>query len=338
MSSKKWAYYNDNDPFVCEWARNLIKANLVMDGEVDCRDINTVDPKEIGKFVQAHFFCGILGWPYALRLAGWPENRPVWTGSCPCQPFSCAGKGKGDEDNRHLWPAFRRLIEIGKPPAVFGEQVASKDGRLWLDGVRIDLEDLGYAVGAADLCAAGCGAPHIRQRLFWVADRQNNRLEYAMYDSFGRVSTPRSGSTNRVADTKDDHGRGRECGAQAGIGQDGIRWRGPASGGFWSDSIAIPCADGKWRRVPGRVGNSMQERRHAAIPASRTHERLFWESIAKDAKGRIPENKQHDFEVEPALFPLADGILNRVGTLRGAGNAIVPQVAAEFIGAFMDVS
>jgi len=310
-----------------------------MDGEVDCRDINTVDPKEIGKFVQAHFFCGILGWPYALRLAGWPENRPVWTGSCPCQPFSCAGKGKGDEDNRHLWPAFRRLIEIGKPPAVFGEQVASKDGRLWLDGVRIDLEDLGYAVGAADLCAAGCGAPHIRQRLFWVADRQNNRLEYAMYDSFGRVSTPRSGSTNRVADTKDDHGRGRECGAQAGIGQDGIRWRGPASGGFWSDSIAIPCADGKWRRVPGRVANAeTTERRGLRKKHSRRRPSEAGRSSCANRVGfQEAPRMEPELEIESALFPLADGLPNRVGILRGAGNSICPQVAAEFVMAFMDV-
>ncbi len=99
-----------------------------------------------------------------------PEDRLVWTGSCPCQPFSCAGKQKGTQDERHLWPEFRRLITECHPPIIFGEQVASKLGREWLAGVRADLEALGYAVGAADLCAAGATAPHLRQRLYWVAD------------------------------------------------------------------------------------------------------------------------------------------------------------------------
>ena len=103
------------------------------------------------EFTQCHFFAGIGGWSLALRLAGWPEDREVWTGSCPCQPFSCGGLRKGHADERHLWPAFYKLINLGKPSAIFGEQVASKDGREWLCGVRADLEGIGYAVGAADL-------------------------------------------------------------------------------------------------------------------------------------------------------------------------------------------
>src|SRR5690606_16537880 len=83
--------------------------------------------------------------------------------------FSVAGLGRAEADARHLWPEFLRLIEDGRPAVVFGEQVASKDGRRWLARVRADLEALDYAVGAADLCAAGVGPPHIRQRLYFVA-------------------------------------------------------------------------------------------------------------------------------------------------------------------------
>ncbi len=162
------AYYNEFDPTAAEWLRNLMAAGEITQGEIDARSIKEVSCGDVPD--RAHFFAGIGGWEEALRLAGWDPARPVWTGSCPCQPFSGAGKKKGTADARHLWPDFRELIRIGRPPTVFGEQVASKDGRLWLAGVRADLEGMGYRFGAADLCAAGLGAPHIRQRLFWVAD------------------------------------------------------------------------------------------------------------------------------------------------------------------------
>ena len=165
------AYYNEFDKSAAAWLRELIKEGLIADGIVDERSIVDVDPRELGEFGQCHFFAGIGGWSYALRIAGWPDDRSVWTGSCPCQPFSTAGNRRGVEDERHLWPEFRRLIAQRRPAVVFGEQVAAKAGREWLAGVRADLEALGYGVGAADLCAAGVGAPHIRQRLYWAALR-----------------------------------------------------------------------------------------------------------------------------------------------------------------------
>lgn len=162
-------YYNEHDPKAAAWLRELIARGHIAPGVVDERSIEDIAPSELTQYTQCHFFAGIGGWSLALRLAGWPDDRPVWTGSCPCQPFSTAGKGKGVADERHLWPAFKWLISKCQPPVVFGEQVASKDGREWLAGVRADLEDLDFAVGAADLCAAGIGAPHIRQRLYWMA-------------------------------------------------------------------------------------------------------------------------------------------------------------------------
>ena len=103
-------YYNDSDPYVVQWLRNLIAAGHLPAGEVDERSIVEVQPDDVAAFTHCHFFAGIGGWALAMRLAGWPGERPLWTGSCPCQPFSAAGKQQGTADARHLWPEFFRLI------------------------------------------------------------------------------------------------------------------------------------------------------------------------------------------------------------------------------------
>ncbi len=163
------AYYNEIDPFAAQWLRNLIKGEHIAPGEVDERSIADVRASDLDGYTQCHFFAGIGGWSYALRLAGWSDTRPVWSGSCPCQPFSAAGKGGGGADDRHLWPHWRRLIGECKPATIFGEQVAAAIGWGWLDAVCADLEAEGYATGSAVLGAHSVGAPHIRQRLWFVA-------------------------------------------------------------------------------------------------------------------------------------------------------------------------
>ena len=171
------AFYNENDPYAAEWLRNLIDAGEIPPGVVDERSITEIQPGDLAGCCQVHLFAGIGGWPLALRIAGCPDDAPVWTGSCPCQPFSVAGAGAGTSDARHLWPDFNRLVRECRPTAIFGEQVAQKAGRAWLAGVRADLEASGYAVGASDLPAACVGAPHIRQRLWWVAYADGGRRE-----------------------------------------------------------------------------------------------------------------------------------------------------------------
>lgn len=181
------AYYNERDAFSAAWLRELIAAGVIAAGVVDERPIQEVKASDVEGFTQAHFFAGIGVWSYALRLAGYPDDRPVWTGSCPCQPFSAAGARRGFDDERHLWPTWFALIGQCRPLVVFGEQVSSDDGLAWVEAVQADMEGQAYAFGAADTCAAGFGAPHRRQRLYFVADSGSDglRSQNAGHDAGG---------------------------------------------------------------------------------------------------------------------------------------------------------
>lgn len=139
------AYYNEFDPYAAHWLRNLIAAGHIAPGDVDERSIEDVHPDDLKHYTQCHFFAGIGVWSLALRRAGWPDDRPVWTGSCPCQPFSSAGQGAGFDDPRHLWPSWAWLIGKLRPATIFGEQVARAPD--WVRLVRSDLVAMGYAVG-----------------------------------------------------------------------------------------------------------------------------------------------------------------------------------------------
>lgn len=220
---KKWHYYNEIDTYAAEWIRNLIKKGHVPDGEVDTRSIVDVEPDDLKGFIQCHWFAGILGWPLALRIAGWDEGREIWSGSCPCQPFSVAGKGKGTADERHLWPHFHRLIAARRPKVVVGEQVSGKAGYGWLDGVRLDLEGEGYTCEGFDIPACSVNAPHIRQRLYWVAmvnpDRAGQREQcWPVSMESEQSGAERAGSSDMAdADSSEPGSRRGDAGEMRGV-------------------------------------------------------------------------------------------------------------------------
>jgi DNA (cytosine-5)-methyltransferase 1 len=242
------AYYNEIDPYAAQWLRNLIDAGHIAPGVVDERSIEDVLPDDLRGFTQCHFFAGIGVWSLALRKAGWPDRRPVWTGSCPCQPFSTAGSGAGFADERHLWPSFFHLITQLAPSVIFGEQVASSAVGPWVDLVHADLEALGYAFGAVPFPSAGVGAPHIRDRLFWVghADdaRQHALLRAEQNDPVENLrGSETSGSLGQLAARYESQlERIREAFTEPA---------GPVNG-FWRDADWLFCRDDKWRPVePG---------------------------------------------------------------------------------------
>jgi DNA (cytosine-5)-methyltransferase 1 len=178
----KWTYYNEYDPNAAEWLRQLILSGEIPEGTVDERSIVDVakDPDSIKSFRQHHFFAGIGVWAYSLRQARWDDDRPIWTASLPCQPFSSAGSQKGFEDDRHLWPHFFKLVQELKPGICLGEQVSSKPAYEWFDVVAGDLEAEGYAAAAIDMAGGCVGAYHKRQRFFWAAildDPDSKRLQ-----------------------------------------------------------------------------------------------------------------------------------------------------------------
>lgn len=297
-----WAYYNEFDKFAAAWLRELIRRGLIADGFVDERPIQNVSPDDVAEYRQCHWFAGIGTWSYALRQAGWPDDRPVWTGSCPCQPFSAAGKRKSHDDDRHLWPVWFDLIKKCRPVTVLGEQVASRDGLAWFDAVCSDMESEGYAVGAVDIPACGVGAPHIRQRCYFVAEsqrsgREGQRLHLPIRGSREAVPVPSGTSpTGELADCiqpgLEGYGRDERNGSQPGRKSADEAGSTPSRGpvnGFWRDAIWIPCRDGKLRPT------------------------------------------------QPGTFPLAHGAAARVGRLRGYGNAIVAPVATELIKAVMEI-
>lgn len=222
------AYYNENDPEAVAVLHELITAGVIAPGHVDSRSIKEVTPNDIAGYTQCHFFAGAGLWSVGARLAGFPDDRPVWSASCPCQGESLAGKRLGADDPRHLWPDLYRLIRSARPPIIVGEQVAAAAGTHWLDGMCADLEVEDYSARAVDIPACAIDAPHQRNRLYWIAvgDAISSRLE-----------------------------------GQRGHGHDGAGWAQPyrsaspadgRNGSWFADAEWIQCHDEKARRAkPG---------------------------------------------------------------------------------------
>ena len=355
-------YYNEIDPYAAQWLRNLIEAGHIAHGIVDERSITDVKPADLAGYTQCHFFAGIGVWSHALRQSGWPDSRPVWTGSCPCQPFSAAGNQKGTADERHLWPVWFNLIRECRPPVVVGEQVEAAIRHGGLDLVQTDLEGEDYACGAVGIPAAGVGAPHIRQRLWFVAN--DTRVGQSGVSGRWQTRVTECGEMGRLADAANNghfaadglretvkpsgeagaHGVGQFArgGNNSGLADaDSGRYDGRATtagqqegasprlaNGGASGELADDIDAGSQGRLPG---GAYERRQDQHGHAGRDGATSFWDNCdwlsCRDGKYR---------PVESGTFPLAHGSTARVGRLRAYGNAIVPQAAQALIEAYLE--
>lgn len=336
------AYYNEIDPYAAQWLRNLIAAGHIAPGDVDERSIVDIQPDDLKGYTQVHLFAGIGGWSYAARLAGWPDERPLWSGSEPCQPYSVAGKGLAEADERYLRPHVHRLVSACRPAVYVGEQVAAAAGRNWLDRVHSDLESIGYTCRSVVVPACAVDAPHRRDRLWFVADSQCERRERREGSADRNepdgpdarwveehCGTPGVREDARCGCDNVDNALGARLEGQRRHGPDGNESRRvdqiaigstAAAGGTVSD--ANQPGEGEGREQRGRqfsgIGGNSSYRPWAGSQGA----------IGADGKAR---------RIEPGIRLLAHGVPARVGKLRAYGNAIVPQVAAEVIASYMDI-
>ena len=305
-------YYNEFNPEAAAWLRELIKQKHIADGEVDERSIIDVQASDIRGFTQCHFFAGIGGWSYALRLAGWTDDKPVCTASLPCQPFSVAGAQKGIDDERHLLPHFIELVKQCNFQTIFGEQVPGAIKHGWLDDICTEMEREKYRVGQIVLTAAGEGAPHIRQRLYWVANRlpdpASTRLEGRKRQGIQGRGAGFAVSGSGLGNTKHDGHNANQIGrglSESEIESGMLKFEG--SDTEWSDPYWIYCRDKKYRPI---------------------------ESSIKPLVNGIPKGVVRGGNISEE-FDANNTQEARAMRLKGYGNAIVPQVASSFIQAFM---
>jgi len=357
-------YYNEFDKKKCAALKTLIEDGHISKGDIDDRPIKEVMPDDVRNYERCHFFAGIGLWDYALDLARWEKGRRVWTGSCPCQPFSIAGRQKGKKDDRHLWPEWFRLIEECQPSVIFGEQVKDAITKGWLDDVYQGLEENNYAVGSIVMPASAIGAPHRRERLWFVGYRDEVRelqQERSVQDQRERVSDASSvGDSGRITERHKKTGISRErkhSNAQAfgtktrnGFTDTSLVGNTKHNGYFASEvpeskkqaiqhDTQRKDSTGKFEGASesGNVAypDSSRPQRYRGFEQEQIQERWEREERHTWSSGvwiNCPDEKQR--LVEPRIPLLVNGYPERVGVIHSAGDAIVPQLAAEFIKAF----
>jgi DNA (cytosine-5)-methyltransferase 1 len=349
-------YANEIDPVACAVLRHCGMAD-----HVDERSIKLVRPDDLRPFRRAHFFAGAGLWEVACRLAGWPPYLPLWSASCPCQPFSAAGKQLGTDDPRHLWPDLFRLVDAERPACIVGEQVAGKAGDAWLDGVCADLESIGYAVRAVEVPASAVDSPQKRSRNWWVAMADCERW-FEPECGYADEMLVRWDSEAGTADSPSGPSLGRSNGTMASADSRGCGWRQEDAqwgtrGRNAAEWVADTNAVGNARGAGLALGSFGEDQRRAlrderpspgAANSGSFWRDSYWLDCADGKSRRAPNPESYFRDVahglssgverfDPARL-LVPSFKGRTEAWRLAGNAIVPWVAAMVLSSILETT
>ena len=266
------------------------------------------------------------------------------TGGFPCQPFSVAGKQRGKDDNRYLWPEMLRVIREAKPTWIIGENVAGIVN-LALDQVCTDLEAEGYEVEPIIIPACAVDAPHRRDRVWIVAHSKlhgNQRTQRGInaeadcaeesfgtkdcstWESVGTGEQQRRETEQRHDDVANaiSHAERSAHGEAAGGGQRGREEQSECQRNQVGGNPANSSED---------VSDTIIEGRQGRVQGGESERRENIQGHSGCGRSVREQSEQATWLPEPNVGRVAHGIPNRVHRLKGLGNAIVPQVASEII-------
>ena len=270
----------------------------------------------------------------------WRGKIDILTGGFPCQPFSCAGKRKGEDDDRYLWPEMLRATREIQPSWVVGENVAGilsmvqpgsesevggetslfgEDNEIWerrqqyvVETVCQDLEREGYSVQPFVIPACAVGAPHRRDRVWFIARRAVSHARHAGSESAGRerlheadaVGTPAYPHRDRFGKREDEQ---EPVGKREGTSHDST------------------CGEnGDSSHPHGKLQTHRDtERQGFGIESQGCQD--FWRDFPTE-----PPVRRRDDGLSPGVADLAIPWTKwRTEAIKALGNAIVPQVLYE---------
>ena len=296
------------------------------------------------------------------------ETPDIITGGFPCQPFSVAGKQKGTDDDRHLWPEMFRIIKVFQPKFVIGENVPGivniQDGVVF-ETVCTNLEDEGYEVQPFNIPAAAVGAPHQRKRIWFIAVRSDMANTNSGLHRGGRTVEPSRENGEGVLHSKKEeqareHLRSETIGRSSIRGEtkdvadansNGTKWNQPKDGQRSrikqssedvADTESIRTREFRHSdQTQGREGSSstqfdgssseMADTNSERLEGFRQSRSQFNETSSSTSRSEERQGNldQGWWSVEPNVGRVANGVSGRVHRLRGLGNSIVPQIVEE---------
>ena len=294
-------------------------------------------------------FCDIEPWSRKILAKHWPDVKiakdvkeladdpdglvpdcNILTAGYPCQPFSVAGKQRGEEDDRHIWPEIFRIIKAKRPNWIVCENVYGHIS-MGLDTVLSDLETEGYSCQPFIVPACAVNAPHRRDRL-WI-------VGYTEHD--GSSATEITGKHGQDEERRSERKSKAEQSARTGQPKNNENVgdtennrcdRGAASArreGAQNKQVKQFSVRGKLSRPSENVAYANNKRSQGRLSGGKDAERQSEHGHTRCSSTAHRQPTEEWWATEPSVGRVANGIPKRVDRLKGLGNAIVPQIAMQ---------